>query len=143
MLSDTVSKEQRSRNMSCIRSRNTQPETVVRSLLHNLGYRFRLHVKTLPGKPDIVLPKFKSAIFVHGCFWHRHTGCKRCTTPRSNREYWIPKLTGNAERDKDHIKSLKRLGWKVLIVWECDVKNVQRVRKALLKFLDRKSDRIV
>lgn len=122
-MTDKVSKEQRSRNMSLIRSRNTKPETVVRSLLHALGYRFRIHVQSLPGKPDIVLAKYRTVIFVNGCFWHRHQGCKRCTTPSSNQEYWVIKLARNVERDAQHRKDLERLGWRVIIIWECETKN--------------------
>lgn len=117
---DTISSEQRSRNMSRIRSRDTKPELVVRSMLHRAGFRFRLNVKKLPGKPDIVLPKYKIIIFVHGCFWHQHPGCKRQLIPSSRKEYWEPKLKKNTERDKLHLLSLKELGWRVGVIWECD-----------------------
>lgn len=116
---DRLTKERRSWNMSRIRGKNTTPEMRVRSLLHRLGYRFRLHVKTLPGKPDIVLPKYKTVIFVHGCFWHRHKGCKNCTTPTNRREWWLAKLEGNVARDKLHQAVLKRSGWKTVVIWEC------------------------
>ena len=106
--------------MSRIRGKNTAPEKIVRSLLHRLGYRFRLHVKTLPGKPDIVLPKYKTVIFVHGCFWHRHKGCKNCTTPTNRQEFWLTKLNGNAVRDKLHQRALRKLGWRVIAIWECE-----------------------
>ena len=106
--------------MSRIRSKNTSPEMRVRSLLHRMGYRFRLHLKNLPGRPDIVLPKYKTVIFVHGCFWHRHQGCKNCTTPTNRREWWLTKLEGNAARDKVHRDALKKLGWRVIVVWECE-----------------------
>ena len=105
--------------MGRIRSRNTKPELIVRSLLHRMGYRFRLHDRKLPGCPDIVLPKYKTVIFVHGCFWHRHKGCKRGTIPTHRREWWLTKLNGNAERDKRHRRALKKLGWKAIVVWEC------------------------
>lgn len=105
-MADTVSKKQRSLNMSLIRSKDTKPEVFVRSVLHRLGLRFRKNVKTLPGKPDILLPKYKTAIFVHGCFWHQHEGCKRSTTPKSNTDYWKPKLFGNTQRDIQHKSDL-------------------------------------
>jgi DNA mismatch endonuclease (patch repair protein) len=108
--------------MSRIRSRDTAPEIFVRSVLHRLGFRFRKNVKTLPGKPDIVLPKYKFVIFIHGCFWHQHPGCSRSTIPKSNTSYWIPKLAKNTKRDVEHILAMEKLGWKVLVVWECEVK---------------------
>ena len=117
---DRLSKERRSWNMSRIRGKDTTPEKRVRSLLHRLGFRFRLHGKKLPGKPDIVLAKHQIVIFVHGCFWHRHRGCKNCTTPTNRREWWLAKLNGNAARDKLHQAALKKLGWRVIVVWECE-----------------------
>ena len=121
--------------MSRIRGKNTRPEIAVRSTLHRLGYRFRLHVASLPGKPDIVMRKYMSVIFVHGCFWHRHGGCKRCTTPRTNIDYWLPKLEGNAKRDKLHKIALAKLGWRVLVIWECELRNSANVELKLLRFL--------
>lgn len=121
MSMDHLSVEKRSWNMSRIRSKDTIPEMHVRSALHRAGYRFRLHVKDLPGKPDIVLPKHKTVIFVHGCFWHRHKGCSRATTPSTNQEYWQQKFKRNVERDKREQAELKKLGWKVIVVWECEV----------------------
>jgi len=115
--------EQRSRNMSAIKSKNTKPEIFVRKLLHSKGYRFRLHKKDLPGSPDIVLPKYKTVIFVHGCFWHRHQNCKYASNPKTRREFWEKKFKENIERDKKTQKKLKNLGWKTNIVWECEVKN--------------------
>ncbi|MBE0534524.1 MAG: DNA mismatch endonuclease Vsr [Phycisphaerae bacterium] len=126
---DHLSSEHRSWNMSRIRSTNTKPEMTVRSLVHRMGYRFRLHRKDLPGKPDLVLPKYKAVIFVHGCFWHRHRGCKRCTTPVTNEEYWLKKLKGNAERDKRNRRLLKALGWKVIVIWECEARNAEGLRR--------------
>jgi len=105
--------------MSRISGKNTKPEIIVRSLLHRMGYRFRLHDRKLPGCPDIVLKKYKTVIFVHGCFWHRHKGCKDCTTPTHRREWWLAKLNGNAKRDKRHRRALKKLGWKAIVIWEC------------------------
>jgi len=115
--------EQRSRNMSAIKSKNTKPEITVRKLLHSKGYRFRLHKKDLPGSPDIVLPKYKTVIFVHGCFWHRHQNCKYASNPKTRREFWEKKFKENIERDKKTQEKLKNLGWKTKIVWECEVKN--------------------
>jgi DNA mismatch endonuclease (patch repair protein) len=115
--------EQRSRNMSAIKSKNTKPEITVRKLLHSMGYRFRLHKKDLPGSPDIVLPKYKTVIFVHGCFWHRHQNCKYASNPKTRREFWEKKFKENIERDKKTQEKLKNLGWKTNIVWECEVKN--------------------
>ena len=117
---DTLTKEKRSWNMSRIRGKDTAPEVVVRSALHRLGYRFRLHGKRLPGRPDIVLPKHRVVVLVHGCFWHRHRGCKNCTTPTNNRAFWLRKLEGNVARDKVHARALRKLGWRVVVVWECE-----------------------
>lgn len=122
--------------MSRIRSKETKPEKIIRSLLHRMGYRFRLYRNDLPGKPDIVLSKYKTVIFVHGCFWHRHKGCKRCTTPSTNREYWLPKLEKNTVKDKEHRKKLTQMGWKTIIVWECEIKNIDKVARKLKLLLD-------
>src|SRR5256885_2386230 len=113
---DRLTKARRSWNMSRIRGKNTTPELIVRKLLHRMGYRFRLHAKNLPGRPDIVLKKYKTVIFVHGCFWHRHKGCKNCTTPTNRREWWIAKLEGNVARDKMRRGDLNRLGWRIAVV---------------------------
>ena len=131
---DRLSKERRSWNMAQIRGRNTKPEVLVRSVLHRKGFRFRLHGKGLPGRPDIVLPKYRAVIFVHGCFWHRHRGCKNCTTPTNNREFWVAKLEGNAGRDRRHRSALRRIGWRVLTVWECETEEAgfaERLAKRL------------
>ena len=130
-MTDTVSKKQRSLNMSRIRSTNTKPEVFVRSVLHKLGFRFRKNVKTLSGKPDIVLPKYKTVIFVHGCFWHQHEGCKRSTIPKSNIEYWKPKLQRNTERDIQHKLILDEAGWKVFVIWECETKKADDLKTKL------------
>lgn len=119
---DIVTKEKRSRMMSGIKGKNTKPELLLRSALHKLGFRFRIQRKDLPGKPDIVLSKYKTIIFVHGCFWHRHPGCKYAYTPKSNIEFWTNKLEGNAIRDRLTEKSLEEMGWRIIIVWECEVK---------------------
>lgn len=132
---DHISPERRSLNMSRIASANTKPEVLVRSLLHGLGFRFRKNVNRLPGKPDIVLKKHHAVIFVHGCFWHKHVGCKRSNIPKSNIDYWKPKLDCNAKRDESNIIKLGEMGWKVLVVWECEVKDLFYVKKRLLNFL--------
>ena len=128
---DHISKEMRSWNMSRIRSKNTSPEKGVRSLLHRLGYRFRLHRKDLPGKPDIVLPKYKIVIDVRGCFWHRHPGCNRATIPKTNTDYWARKFENNVKRDRENKKKLKSLGWKIIIIWECQLKKPDVLVKKL------------
>ena len=132
-MADHLTIERRSWNMSRIRSNNTKPEIIVRSLLHHMGYRFRLYRKDLPGKPDIVLPKYKTVVFVHGCFWHRHRGCKRCTTPTSNQGYWLKKLNRNIEKDKLHKMQLRKSNWKVLVIWECETKNLDKLTNKLSK----------
>src|SRR5437870_5719677 len=117
---DKLSKEKRSRVMSQIKSKNTKPEMALRSNLFHHGYRFRIHKKDLPGKPDLVLPKYKTVIFVHGCFWHHHEHCPEGHMPKSNSEYWRNKLIRNVERDTKHIQLLKNLGWNVIVIWECE-----------------------
>ncbi|MCH8540848.1 MAG: DNA mismatch endonuclease Vsr [Opitutales bacterium] len=127
-MADIVSEAQRSYNMSRIRSKDTKPEILVRSMLHRLGYRFTVNGpknKKLPGKPDIVLPKYKTVIFVHGCFWHGHDGCKHFRYPKTRTEWWRAKIEGNIARDKDRIDQLEELGWKVLVIWECELKAVR------------------
>ena len=122
--------------MSHVSGKNTKPELVVRSLLHKMGYRFRLYRKDLPGKPDITLPKYKKVIFVHGCFWHGHTDCPRSKRPTTNKKFWREKLDKNRERDKASIDNLKELGWDVLVVWTCEVNNVFKLKSKLLSFLE-------
>ena len=125
MSSEVIHKvsEQRSRNMSSIKSKNTKPEIKVRKVLHSMGYRFRLHSKDLPGSPDIVLPKYKTVIFVHGCFWHRHQNCKYASTPKTRQEFWNKKFNENINRDKINQENLSSKGWKIIIVWECEIKD--------------------
>ena len=120
---DTVSKKVRSRIMSSVHSKDTKPELVVRQWLHRRGFRFRLHVKTLPGHPDVVLPKYKTVIFVNGCFWHRHEGCKRATVPETNKEKWLAKFADNVARDKAQQKALTLLGWQVVVLWQCQIED--------------------
>lgn len=124
--------------MAKIRSTNTKPEIAVRRMLHAAGYRFRLHRKDLPGKPDIVFPSRKAIVQVHGCFWHRHPDpdCKDATMPKSRLEYWVPKLTRNVERDTQSTEALEALGWRVLIVWECQTSNPNKLMQTLRQFLD-------
>ncbi len=131
-MADVHTKKQRSYNMSQIRSKNTKPELIVRSLLHKQGYRFRLHDKNLPGKPDIVLKKYKTVIFVHGCFWHGHKNCKYFVVPKTRTKWWLDKINGNIARDKKAQRELKKLGWKVINVWQCKIS-----KKTVLKFLFR------
>jgi DNA mismatch endonuclease (patch repair protein) len=121
---DTVDKATRSRIMGSVRQKNTQPELVLRKALHAMGYRYKLHDKNLPGSPDLVFPKYKAAIFVHGCFWHRH-GCKQTTTPVTRKEFWEEKFKTNIKRDKKNVRDLQRAGWRVLVVWECELKEIK------------------
>ena len=121
-MTDTLTKEQRSSCMSRIRGKNTRPEIAVRHILTKLGLRYRLHVNKLPGKPDVVLLRQKIAIFVNGCFWHQHEGCKRRFIPKSNVSFWEDKLTRNINRQKLDISNLQDLGWNVLVIWECETK---------------------
>lgn len=127
--------EQRSKNMRSIRSKNTKPELAVRRIVYGLGYRYRLHVRSLPGKPDIALSSRKKVIFVHGCFWHQHQHCAGGHLPTSRRCYWEPKLARNVERDQEHQEALRSLGWKTLTVWECELKSVKKVETRIKRFL--------
>ena len=128
---DRITKEHRSWNMSRIRSKDTLPEIRVRSFLHHAGFRFRLHDKKLPGSPDIILPKYRTVIFVHGCYWHRHPGCKLAYLPKSRIEFWAEKFHLNIERDKKNKQLLADSGWNVLIVWECETKTEEGIAYAL------------
>tara|TARA_B100000686_G_scaffold260546_2_gene273299 strand:+ start:8052 stop:8465 length:414 start_codon:yes stop_codon:yes gene_type:complete len=132
-MTDHLKPAERSWNMSKIKSKNTRPEKVVRSFLHLNGFRFRLHNKNLPGKPDITLKKYNTVIFVNGCFWHHHKNCKRANIPKSNKDYWIPKIEKNKSRDKKNIADLKKNKWKVLVVWECEVKNMEKISKKITR----------
>lgn len=134
-MADNHSKEVRSMNMSHIRSKNSKPEELVRKYLFSKGFRYRKNVKTLPGCPDIVLPKYKTVIFVNGCFWHKHD-CPRFVWPSTNEEYWRPKIMGNVERDKRNLVELQQLGWTVLTVWECELK--KKVIDATLEQLEKR-----
>lgn len=127
--------------MSKIRSRNSGPEMIVRSLAHSLGYRFRLHRKDLPGKPDLVFPRLRAIVFVHGCFWHQHPDpkCLDGRRPKSRPEYWEPKLDGNMQRDARHIRALEESSWRVLVIWECETKHLASLEETLLGFLNPKN----
>ena len=124
--------EQRSRNMSAIKSKNTKPEIKVRKVLHSMGYRFRLHSKDLPGSPDIVLPKYKTVIFVHGCFWHRHENCKYASTPKTRPEFWKKKFKENIKRDSEIQDKIKNLDWRSVVIWECETKNIENLRDKII-----------
>ncbi len=132
---DLLTKEKRSWNMSRIKGKDTKPEKKVRSILHRNGFRFRLNRKDLPGKPDIVLPKYKTVILVHGCFWHRHPRCKFAYNPKSRVEFWQKKFNKTVERDKFVKKELRKMGWKVIVVWECKTTNLETLRNLLSKHL--------
>jgi DNA mismatch endonuclease (patch repair protein) len=136
-MADVHSKEIRSYNMSRIKGKNTKPEMLVRKFLHANGYRYKLHDKSLPGKPDIVLPKYKTVIFVHGCFWHGHNNCKYYVVPKTSTEWWLNKINGNIANDAKAIKALKKDGWKIITIWECNLKSakVEKTLNALLKKL--------
>jgi DNA mismatch endonuclease, patch repair protein len=121
------SRAHRSWTMSQVKSKNTTPEIVVRRAAHALGLRFRLHREDLPGKPDLIFPQWRVAMFVNGCFWHSHEGCNRARVPRSNGDYWKPKLLRNVERDREHIRSLRKAGWRVIVIWECESRKPARL----------------
>ena len=131
---DTITPEERSVLMGRIRSKNTRPELAVRSLLHRLGYRFRLHRRDLPGRPDIVLPKHRKVILIHGCFWHGHT-CRLASKPKSNESYWSTKIESNRARDAQNIEALLLGGWSVLELWECEIRKFEGIEEKLLTFL--------
>ena len=131
---DTFSSAQRSEIMSRVRSKNTQPELAVRKIVHGMGYRYSLHSRGLPGCPDLVLTRRKEIIFVHGCFWHGHS-CSAAALPKSNRDYWELKQRRNAARDRQHVRTLHSSGWKVLIIWECEIKDAKKLHRRLKRFL--------
>ena len=134
---DTLSRAQRSERMSRVRARDTVPELRVRGLIHRMGYRFRLHDARLPGKPDLVFPSRRKVIFVHGCFWHRHPAqCALARLPKSRMEFWGPKLESNRLRDQRNRRELTRLGWKSLVIWECQLAKIDRVAAKIVQFLE-------
>lgn len=132
---DVHTREQRSFNMSQIRDKNTKPEIIIRSMVHRMGFRFRLHDKSLPGKPDIVLPRHKKVIFVHGCFWHLHNCKYGRVKPATNADFWQAKRLSNKLRDKRNLAELRKTGWKILIIWECWLKTPAKIQKSLQSFL--------
>lgn len=134
-MADRLTPQERSRNMSRVKGRDTKPELLVRSIVHRLGYRFRLHGKKLPGRPDIVLPRHHKVIFVHGCFWHGHPGCRRAARPSSNREFWDKKIESNIARDAANIEALRQADWKVLVIWQCAMKDRDQLEQTLIEFL--------
>ena len=136
-MTDTVSKEQRSINMGKIRSKDTIPELIVRRSLFSKGFRYRIHDKKIIGKPDIVLKKYKTVIFVHGCFWHQHKGCKFFRLPKSNQDYWKPKLGRNKERFNEVRNELIIDGWNVEVIWECETKNEELFKQVIKNLTDR------
>jgi DNA mismatch endonuclease (patch repair protein) len=137
-MADIITIEQRSWLMSQIKEKNTKPEIAIRKLLHSKGFRFRIHDKRLAGKPDLLLPKYKTVIFIHGCFWHQHPGCSVSHMPKSNIEYWASKLGKNIIRDKKNKKELKKAGWKVIVIWECDIKKhpIKTLNKLVSSIID-------
>ncbi len=124
--------------MRSVGQRNTTPELAVRKTLHAIGCRFRLHRKDLPGRPDIVLPKFRTAIFVHGCFWHRHPGCSRATTPKTRRDFWTAKFERNKERDAENVRELGALGWRTIVIWECETLDRMALERRIVRLLGAK-----
>ncbi len=136
-----VTTPERSAIMRSVKQKNTTPEIAVRKLLFSLGLRFRLHKKDLPGRPDIALRSRRVAIFVHGCFWHRHSGCKRASTPKANSGYWGPKFDGNVLRDQAKEQQLKALGWRVITIWECETRETEKLRQKLAQLLAAPSER--
>ena len=135
---DTLSPALRSERMGRVRGRDTKPELVVRRLLHGMSYRYRLQAKDLPGRPDIVFRKRRRAIFVHGCFWHRHAdpACRLARLPKSRLDFWLPKLEGNAKRDATNVERLEAMGWQVLVVWECELRDREQLGNTLRRFVE-------
>jgi DNA mismatch endonuclease, patch repair protein len=134
-MADTLTRKQRSERMSRVKNKDSKAEKLVRSLVHRLGFRFRLHNSKLPGKPDIVLPRHRKIIFIHGCYWHQHGVCRPLAIPQNNPDFWRKKFEGNVERDKHKLQELEALGWTVLVVWECETKNTQALETKLRAFL--------
>lgn len=132
---DILNKVQRSARMASVRQKNTAPELAVRKILHGLGYRYRLHCRSLPGTPDIVFSKRRAVIFVHGCFWHAHAGCSRATVPSARRAYWTEKFAANVARDTSNARRLRRLGWRVSVVWSCEIRDEEKLIARLQRFL--------
>lgn len=132
-MADFLTPEERSERMARIKSAHTRPEVALRKTLHNLGLRYRLNSATLPGKPDLVFPRYKAVVFVHGCFWHRHQNCNIATTPKSNTSFWVDKFSKNIARDERVSSLLRSLGWRVFVVWECEVSSLKKSKATGLK----------
>ena len=141
-MADTLTRSERSTRMALVRDKDTKPERIVRSIIHGLGFRYRLHQSDLPGKPDLVFSSRKKVIFVHGCFWHRHRDrkCPLARLPKSRLDFWLPKLENNRERDKKNRARLRQLGWRVLVIWECQLKNADRLELKIVDFLNEVSE---
>jgi len=137
---DVFSKDKRSQIMSKVGAKDTKPELIVRSLLHRMGYRFRIHCSHLPGNPDISLPKHRKVILVHGCFWHGHIDCPRAKRPSTNREFWQKKLDKNIERDRQNVAKLVALGWAVLVIWQCEVKDLSKLKQRIQMFMGKDTE---
>lgn len=133
---DSVSPTRRSEIMGCVRSRDTKPEMLVRRLIHSMGYRYRLHAKDLPGKPDLVFRPRRKLIFVHGCFWHRHPGCALARLPKSREDFWLKKLEANRQRDVKTDLALREMNWNVLTIWECELSDITMLKNRIREFLD-------
>ena len=134
-MADHVDRKKRSLIMAAVRSEDTRPEMAVRKIVHGLGYRYRLHVRTLPGRPDLVFPAHRKIVLVHGCFWHRHRKCRYASSPKTRRKFWESKFAGNVARDRRTVRELKRMGWTVLTVWQCELKKPVRLTERLNDFL--------
>jgi len=132
-MADFLTPEERSERMARIKSAHTRPEVALRKTLHNLGLRYRLNSATLPGKPDLVFPRYKTVVFVHGCFWHRHQNCNIATTPKSNTSFWVDKFSKNVARDERVTSLLRSLGWRVFVVWECEVSSLKKAKATGIK----------
>ena len=139
-MADIVDSRKRSEMMSGIQGRDTAPEIIVRRIAHRLGFRFRLYRKDLPGRPDLVFPRYRTVVFVHGCFWHRHLGCQYAYTPKTRVKFWAGKFSQNVARDRRNEEALARLGWRVLVIWECETRNMEYVEKYLLNSLGRSKE---
>ncbi|WP_394063822.1 very short patch repair endonuclease [Alcaligenes sp. WGS1538] len=135
-MTDTISISERSHVMSLVRAKNTRPEMQVRRLVYSAGYRYRLHEAKLPGKPDLVFAGRRKVIFVHGCFWHRHESCTLARMPKSNQDFWAAKLEGNKTRDANNYRKLHEMGWEVMVVWECELRDMEAVLQRITCFLD-------
>lgn len=133
---DTLTPAERAARMALVRAKDTKPELLVRRLVHGMGYRYLLHRRDLPGTPDLVFPGRRKVIFIHGCFWHRHARCALARLPKSRGEFWLPKLTANAERDARNVRALRRLGWSVSTIWECQLGDTAKLANRIRRFLD-------